>query len=252
MDMPFIPGHFSAYGIPFTTDSRYTVKERHDLLALLPPAFRPSSILEVGCANGQNLRYFSNVLNIPPSRTVGVDICKSATADYSEMIFYHLSTEEYFDRATEIFDLILLSDVLEHIYNPWSLLKSARRCLAPNGCMLISVPNIQNLNYINGAVSGEFIYQATGLFDETHIRFFSLDSLSSYIKICGYNVLKTGWRPDLSLTELRARVQTTLSTNSTCSVNISNAAIQVSQENIDMLFSQQILMAVAHGQLASL
>lgn len=246
----FTPGEFSPYGIPFTTDSRYAVKERHDLLALLPSKFRPSSILEVGCANGQNLRYFSNALNIPSSRTVGVDICRSTTADYSNMIFHHSSAEAYFDSATGLFDLILLSDVLEHIYNPWALLHSAKRCLAPNGCILISVPNAQNLNYISAAVSGEFLYQSTGLFDETHIRFFSQATLSNYVKMCGYNILHVGWRPDSSLAELRNRTQTAITKESTCSLHIASAIIQITRENIDCYFGQQILMAVAHDQFA--
>lgn len=246
MSTHFKPGGFPAYGIPFDTDSRYTVKERHDLFGLLPQDFSAKSVLEVGCANGDNLRFFSAKLNISFSNSIGVDICRSTASDYAEMVFHHSSAEDFFAGCSSQHDLIVLSDVLEHIYNPWELLKNAKKHLSSAGIMLISVPNLQNLNYLNGVTSGDFVYQSTGLFDETHIRFFTKSSLSQYLQLCDYKIVQFGWRPDLSLGGLRESVQGALETAQLCPINLANVSIGISKENIDLFFGQQILVAVTH------
>ena len=248
MNDQFNPGEFSAYGSPFTTAGKYTVKERHDLFGLIPNGFAARSVLEVGCANGHNLRFFASALNISPERSVGVDLCKSTANDYSGMVFHHSSAEDFFAACPDSYDLIVLSDVLEHIYNPWSLLRAARKNLSPTGVMLISVPNLQNLNYIGSVASGNFVYQPTGLFDETHIRFFTRASLDQYLRQCGYQPFQFGWRPDLSLGGLREQVERRLATSSHCPVELSHVTISVTRENLDQFFGQQVLVAVTHGK----
>ena len=62
------------------------------------------------------------------------------------------------------------------------MLTQLKSKLATKGCILISVPNLQNLNYLNAVNSGEFNYTSSGLFDETHVRFFSLKTLSNYLE----------------------------------------------------------------------
>lgn len=165
-------GKFEAYGHTFNTDSRYSVKPRVDLLELLPTEYSCKSILELGCADGENIRFFSEKLKVDLNCCYGVDICKSSKNSYTEFHFEHSSIEDFFKKTKEKYDLILLSDVLEHLYNPWKILLEAKRCLSELGLILISVPNLQNLNYINSINTGSFFYQNTGLFDQTHIRFF--------------------------------------------------------------------------------
>jgi len=45
------------------------------------------------------------------------------------------------------FDLIICTEVLEHLLWPHRLLQEARRVLSPRGCILISVPNCASLSY---------------------------------------------------------------------------------------------------------
>lgn len=58
-------GNFANYGEIFCIDGRYTVKERSDLFSPLPEGFSCDSILEVGCADSTNLRYFAKSLDTP-------------------------------------------------------------------------------------------------------------------------------------------------------------------------------------------
>ncbi len=237
-------GEFTDYGIPYTAQSRYTVKERQDLLALLPKNFVAASILEVGCADGANLRYFCRELGIPETQAVGVDICAPFVDQVSSFRFYHTSAENFLASSDEKFDLVLLSDVLEHIYNPWTLLKTLGKNLSPKSQLLISVPNFQNIRYLIAMSTGDFYYASTGLFDQTHIRFFTRKSITRMLSDLGFSVVSMGYRPDRSLDQMKATVIERLRENPSTNLSIAGLKFTVSQESLDQIFGQQLLVGV--------
>ncbi len=81
------------------------------------------------------------------------------------------SIEEVF-AAHGPFDLVLLLDVLEHLYDPWQVVARLHALLDEGGHLLASIPNVQNYRTIIRAATGTWRYRDTGLFDRTHLRFF--------------------------------------------------------------------------------
>ena len=239
-------GKFANYGEIFFVDGKYSVKERSDLFSLLPEGFSCNSILEIGCADSTNLRYFAKKLNTPLANCEGVDICYSADQNNNDIYFHHSSVEDYLIDCTKKFDLVLLSDVLEHLYNPWKVLAEIRQLMNPLGHLLISVPNLQNLNYLNAVNSGEFFYKATGLFDETHIRFFSAVVLKQYLRDAGFSLVSEGWRPDQSLAIIRNDIQLALRGNKSASIKFGNLTLDISEDSINKYFGQQVLICAAY------
>ena len=67
----------------------------------------------------------------------------------------------------------------------------------------LSVPNLQNIKYIDAITSGNFLYDNTGLFDQTHIRFFTLKSLLGYLEQQNFKIISNGWRPDISIQNIK-------------------------------------------------
>jgi len=51
------------------------------------------------------------------------------------------------DRMTDSFDVITLWHSLEHLRDPWLVLQSAARRLAPGGILLIAIPNIESYEF---------------------------------------------------------------------------------------------------------
>jgi 2-polyprenyl-3-methyl-5-hydroxy-6-metoxy-1,4-benzoquinol methylase len=242
-DAGFLAGGFGEYGTVYTTGSRYTVKERRDLYALLPHGFLAESMLEVGCADGKNLRFFAHRVATESARAVGVDICRNSEAPVNGFEFHHTSAEVFFDGCVDRFDLILVSDVLEHVYNPWKLLGGIRQHLTDAGLLLLSVPNLQNLRYIECVTTGDFAYESTGLMDETHIRFFSQATLTRYLNEAGFSVIDSGWRPDGALANLRGRVERALVDAESYGVElVSGTSVKVTRKSLDRWFGQQILL----------
>ncbi|MFA7585208.1 MAG: methyltransferase domain-containing protein [Novosphingobium sp.] len=71
------------------------------------------------------------------------------------------------------FDTILCLDVLEHFADPWHLVAQLHGLLAPGGCIVASIPNVQYYEVVLPLLlRGEWRYRDAGVLDRTHLRFF--------------------------------------------------------------------------------
>ena len=72
------------------------------------------------------------------------------------------------------FDTILCLDVLEHLYDPWRTVSVLDAALAPNGALIISLPNMNFIGLVGPLVlKGRFDLADSGVMDRTHIRWFT-------------------------------------------------------------------------------
>lgn len=72
------------------------------------------------------------------------------------------------------FDHILFGDVLEHMIDPLEVLQQYRSLLAPGGTIIISLPNVVSLVARVRIAGGIWRYDDMGIFDRTHLRFFTI------------------------------------------------------------------------------
>lgn len=83
------------------------------------------------------------------------------------------------------FDYVMFGDVLEHLRDPETALREAVRFLRPQGRLLVSLPNIAHNSVLIDLFNGKFNYRNIGIMDETHLRFFTLDSARRLIERVG-------------------------------------------------------------------
>lgn len=93
------------------------------------------------------------------------------------------------------FDHLIFSDVLEHLYNPFSTLRAYSNFLKVGGHLYISVPNVVVWNNRLKILFGSFDYQPTGVMDRTHIRFFTYKSARELVKGAGYKITRVDYTP---------------------------------------------------------
>src|SRR5262245_63042256 len=100
------------------------------LLDLVPPGAR---VLDVGCATGR----FAAALRQKECRVTGVEINAEAAAaararcdEVLEGDIGELLAGELNERT---FDVVVAADVLEHLVDPWSVVRGLRMLLAPGG-----------------------------------------------------------------------------------------------------------------------
>jgi 2-polyprenyl-3-methyl-5-hydroxy-6-metoxy-1,4-benzoquinol methylase len=81
----------------------------------------------------------------------------------------------------EKFDVVLAGDVLEHCQQPELVLLQLHDLINPGGYVVISLPNIAHGDVRLALLAGKFEYRATGLLDRTHLRFFTRDTITSFL-----------------------------------------------------------------------
>ena len=155
----------------------------------LIPAVSSGYALDVGCSTG----YLSKLLSQKGYKVAGIEInedsAKKAEKFCSRVVISDLDKvliSSLFDIGT--FDLIVYGDVLEHLKNPWLVLHESRKLLNENGYIVASIPNIAHGAIRLSLLNGQFNYSNYGLLDNSHIRFFTKDSVISLFEKSGYKI----------------------------------------------------------------
>jgi len=75
------------------------------------------------------------------------------------------------------FDHINCGDIIEHLYDPWTMLKRFYTLLNENGSLVISLPNAGHWTIVKDLTAGRFQYIPFGLLCITHIRWFTEENI---------------------------------------------------------------------------
>ena len=93
-----------------------------------------------------------------------------------------------FDWRPAQFDVLILSEVLEHLREPAEVLNKLHRFVRPGGLVLASSPNISHWRVIRQLAGGHFPQADRGVFDRTHLRWFTPESFVEMFEGAGYRV----------------------------------------------------------------
>ncbi|MDD2926451.1 methyltransferase domain-containing protein, partial [Rhodoferax sp.] len=88
--------------------------------------------------------------------------------------------------GAQVYDCIVCADVLEHLKAPEHVLAQCKALLKPGGRLIVSVPNAGYCGLIAELIQGEFRYRPEGLLDNTHLRFFTRQSLRRFLTAQGW------------------------------------------------------------------
>lgn len=170
--------------------------ERPELLRFLD--VRGRTVLDVGCGAGGLTPHLKRA---GAGRVVGVELVDSQAAVAAGVCDAVIAApiEKVLSDGLlgrERFGMVVLADVLEHLVDPWAVLRTLTADhLAPEGLVFVSVPNVANINVIAQlARRGDWRYDQSGLFDRTHLRWFGAGTLASLLEQAGLEPVKYGGR----------------------------------------------------------
>jgi 2-polyprenyl-3-methyl-5-hydroxy-6-metoxy-1,4-benzoquinol methylase len=154
--------------------ARYYDTARLEVLPWLPT--RVSRMLDVGCGSGATTAAVRQARGVEWAGGI----------EYVDEVAAH--AEARLDRVwrgdaalapieTEIpaasLDLVLCLDVLEHMADPWAMVRRLSGLIGEGGRLIVSVPNVRHWKFVWGLLArGDFRYREAGLLDRTHLRFF--------------------------------------------------------------------------------
>lgn len=162
------------------------------VLDRVPPG---AAVLDVGCATG----YLAAELSARGCRVVGVerdpDAAAAARAHCDEVVVGDLEDPTVRERLPGERDVVVAADVLEHLRDPWDALRFLAGLLAPGGRIVASVPNVGVWHARRDVARGRFPYAEHGVFDRTHLRFFTRAGARELASAAGLRVVDEAHAP---------------------------------------------------------
>jgi len=171
-------------------DAQYHDNPRAEIASFINEP--PGLVLDIGCGGGAIGSLIKK--KFPGTRVVGIErnpnAAERAREVLDEVICESIDAVQAGAHLSDArFDLVLLLDVLEHLYDPWRSLLHIRDWVVPGARVLASVPNIRNLVTLDDLASGQWKYDENGVLDITHVRFFTKVSVKQLFEETGYTVV---------------------------------------------------------------
>lgn len=167
--------------------------EQHnpDLLRVIPTHAR--SLVEVGCSSGALAREFKNIA--PSCDYTGIEIDETYAAlarrycDRVMVLDIEAAGDNFWSEVADR-DCWIFGDVLEHLRDPWSILKKVRSIISAQGSVAICIPNMQHWSIHAKLAVGDLQYEDTGLMDRTHIRWFTRSTMLQMLDGAGFTMVE--------------------------------------------------------------
>jgi GT2 family glycosyltransferase/2-polyprenyl-3-methyl-5-hydroxy-6-metoxy-1,4-benzoquinol methylase len=158
---------------------------------------KPNSVvLEMGPAHGRMTKYLKEQLNCEVYIVEKDEEAGKVAAQYATDA---IIGEEQGDLEKpwwsanlidQKFDYIIFADVLEHLHDPKTVLENAKFLLKDTGSVLISIPNIAHNAVLIDLLQNKFEYREIGILDKTHLKFFTHNSLKTFVASAGFTVVQ--------------------------------------------------------------
>lgn len=179
--------------------ANYYQNLRLEMLPFIPA--KAKKILELGCGEGMFGSYLRDKLG---AEVCGIEIEKKfATKAKKNLDKVYIGDAETIIKnlPAKSFDVIVANDVLEHMVDPYSVLKEAKRILKKDGVVVSSIPNMRNFHVWYALTRHkQWEYEESGILDRTHLRFFTERSIINMYERLGYEVLdQTGIHKEQNL-----------------------------------------------------
>jgi methionine biosynthesis protein MetW len=146
---------------------------RPEVQRLVPLGAR--RILDLGCSSG---RLGEALKERQPVEVIGIELDPDYAADAARrldrVLVSDIETTPITSEDLGRFDCVIAADVLEHLRDPWRVLAAAAALLEPGGSAVISLPNVRYWETFSAlALRGVWPVRDEGIFDRTHLRWFT-------------------------------------------------------------------------------
>lgn len=197
-------------------ENTYGMRKRLDFVVNCMTEYNPKRVLDMGCGTGANLTE-PLAERFPSIRFVGVDNDKTSI-EFAQSEKRHQNADYILSDDLDAlgkFDLVIASEVIEHVEDPDTFLDSLKSRLTGEGKIVITLPNgygpfeiaslLETLMQLSGIyaillkikrlLKGLSVEKQTAdtLAISPHINFFSYRQITESVGNCGLHILK--YRP---------------------------------------------------------
>jgi O-antigen biosynthesis protein len=150
---------------------------------------RDKRVLDVGASTG----YLAEVFMERGCTVTGIEkdfvAARRAEEHCEKVIVGDVETLDLCEAlGEELFDVIVFGDVLEQLKDPLPTLIRLKSFLSSEGYVIASIPNVAHGSVRLALMQGKFEYLPFGLLDETHLRFFTRESVEQLFDAAGLSI----------------------------------------------------------------
>lgn len=111
---------------------------------VLNEALRGKIILDAGCGVGRLVERLSNTCHVAIGIDIEIGLLKKASSSVKNQLV--CSSVEYLPFRDDIFDVVVLEEVVEHLRRPFKAIEDCHHVLRKEGRLIISTPNAKIYN----------------------------------------------------------------------------------------------------------
>lgn len=176
-------------------NTRGSFKTLHDInptrlnFILSKTMIKNTHILDIGCGGGilseAMARQGGIVTGIDASQENISVASRHAEENKLEINYVVGNAEQYSNDHKENFDLITCMELLEHVPDPFSIIKACAEMIKPGGHIIFSTINRNLKAYLLAVVTGEYLLKLLPVGTHQYKNFIRPSELANWCKQCG-------------------------------------------------------------------